>query len=107
MKDIGRSSALERFLETLHAGGEVSAQLDEIHVALQTSGDLLGVYGHSTSGSRSSMIGSGSHGFGTPMPAEPVYLCPGSSCSRWWLPTEGAAPPECEVYGQQLCRDRL
>lgn len=104
----GGTSPLERFLEDLRAGNDVSALLDEIHFALQAGRDQLGVYGHTiSSGPRRSASGSRSPGLGVPVPAEPVYLCPGGRCNRWWLPDERATPPECEVYGQQLSRDRL
>jgi hypothetical protein len=105
---VGGASTLERFLEDLRADSDVSALLDEIHFALQAGRDPLGVYGHTiSSGPRRSASGSRSPGLGVPVPAESVYLCPGGRCNRWWLPDERPTPPECEVYGQQLRRDRL
>ncbi|MFE2267477.1 hypothetical protein [Streptomyces griseosporeus] len=105
---VGGASILECFLEELRAGNDVSARLDDIHFALQAGGDQLGLYGLTAgSGPGRSAGGSRSQRFGLPVPAEPVYLCPGRTCNRWWLPDERAVPPICEVYCQKLRKDRL
>lgn len=101
LAETGDTAALERVVTALHAGTDPSQPLEELHTALQRSGDALGLYGQS----RAAGGGDRPTGLGPARPAAAVFLCPRGSCSRTWWPDQQAAPtepPHCAVHAQAL-----
>ena len=107
-RDGGDAAALDRLLAALKTGADASQLLDDLDVAVQATGDQLGVYGYvRASGELDGATGVAMPGIGSPHPAELVYLCPGRLCSRFWWPGESAAVPVCTLNGQPLSGERL
>jgi hypothetical protein len=103
----GDAAALDRLLEALKTGADVSRLLDDLDVAVQATGDQVGVYGDVRAGEPESLTGVSMPGIGSPHPVELAYLCPGRLCSRFWWPGESAAVPICTLNGQPLSAERL
>lgn len=104
----GDAAVLDRLLEALKTGADASQLLDDLDVAVQATGDQVGVYGYvRASAGLESVTGVSMPGIGSPHPAELVYLCPGRLCSRIWWPGESSAVPVCTLNGQPLSAERL
>jgi len=104
LKSDGDPLVLDRLLAALRSGQDVAGPLDDLNTALQAAGVSMGVYGDTRGGAGP---GTSPQGIGPPRPAEVVYLCPGSLCSRYWLPDPSAAVPLCALEGEPLHAERL
>jgi len=97
-EDPGGMAVLQQLLTAAREGGDIVGPLEALHVALQTAGDAMGVYGH-TRGLRPAGVRRG--------PLELIYRCPVSRCSRYWWPGATANRPRCAITDQPLQRERL
>ncbi|WP_159039127.1 hypothetical protein [Streptomyces sp. JHA19] len=98
----GSTQAIDDLLAAVRAGRDVGNLLDALHMALQTGGDALGVYGH-TRGTGAQLAGiSGGR------PSEEIYLCPGRRCTRYcWPDATVAGSPTCEIDGAPMLKSKV
>ena len=88
---------LDRLVAAMQSGDDAATPLNELHVALQTAGDALGVYGHS----RSPANGLRLAGTTASRPKEALLICPIGRCSRYAWTERATATSVCAVGGGQ------
>ncbi|MFD8087400.1 hypothetical protein ACFV4F_37570 [Kitasatospora sp. NPDC059722] len=94
---------LDRLLEAVRAGEDITAALNDLHVALQAAGDALGVYGYNRSPSSGLRLA----GAVPSRPREALLICPTGRCSRYDRPDPVAPAPTCAIDGLALRRTLL
>lgn len=100
LEEKGQGGMVTRLLESVRSGADPLDTLEEIHTALITAGDELGLFGTILGG----IDGAGLH---VRSLQQLVFLCPAAdrtrACLRVWLPEQGATvPPTCALHGHTL-----
>jgi hypothetical protein len=102
----GDDAVLEGLLTAARGDGGTTRAVDVLHAVLQSLGDAQGLYAFSEHG-RTADRGVRAVGVDRDASAEPVYLCPGRRCARYWWPQGPVPIPRCAISGDPLCRDEL
>lgn len=95
----GDTSPLERVLDAVADGLDLTTALDALHTALLAGGDAFGLYGNAARTLRPPGVGR--------EPLEIVYLCPLGRCSVLRWPEAVGGAQHCSISGRDRVREKL